>query len=414
MKSYNKIDLDETPIVVLGCGHFFTAETLDGHMGMGHVYMTDGYGEFTGLKDVSAMLAQSIPRCPDCQCPVRQYVTQRYNRVINRAVIDEISIRFLVDGQNQLQALGQQTNELERNLETTREDILYAIRQGTGRMVVDLTTAKFEHINKELQRRYEKNRVLQKAIQYFCTKVADSQQPTQKLHNATVNSARRRSFTGLMTDLMVVDSVPALVTTVPCNRQIILGGRLTQIRADCILIADMLILVHDANTRDSSKSVKIPGGNPNKVAKLFFQTCKTLIDDCNVENLPKLSVEATLYYARLVRPYESHCRSINSDIDKASEHMKIAKALLEKAKEMCAQPFAKADKLFKAVEESIKLLGKEWYEKVTAEELATIKAAMVSGKNGIATHSGHWYNCANGHPVSERRLKLPPINIISN
>ncbi|XMA08199.1 hypothetical protein WAI453_000990 [Rhynchosporium graminicola] len=34
MKSYNDIDLDETPIVVLICGHFFTAETLDGMIGM--------------------------------------------------------------------------------------------------------------------------------------------------------------------------------------------------------------------------------------------------------------------------------------------------------------------------------------------------------------------------------------------
>jgi hypothetical protein len=49
MKSYNEIDVDETPIVVLGCGHFFTAETLDGHVGIGTVYAIDGYGEFTDL-----------------------------------------------------------------------------------------------------------------------------------------------------------------------------------------------------------------------------------------------------------------------------------------------------------------------------------------------------------------------------
>jgi hypothetical protein len=34
MKTYKEIDLGETPIAALGCGHFFTAETLDGHMGM--------------------------------------------------------------------------------------------------------------------------------------------------------------------------------------------------------------------------------------------------------------------------------------------------------------------------------------------------------------------------------------------
>jgi hypothetical protein len=67
---------------------------------------------------------------------------------------------------------------------------------------------------------------------------------------------------------------------------------------------------------------------------------------------------------------------------------------------MCTQPFQNADILGDAVEEMIKLLGGEWYELVTPEEVAAIKAAMVSGPGGIATHSGHWYNCANGHPVS--------------
>jgi hypothetical protein len=32
-KDYAEIDLDETPVVGLACGHFFTAETLDGMYG---------------------------------------------------------------------------------------------------------------------------------------------------------------------------------------------------------------------------------------------------------------------------------------------------------------------------------------------------------------------------------------------
>jgi hypothetical protein len=29
-KKYSEIDLDESPVVALACGHFFTVETLDG------------------------------------------------------------------------------------------------------------------------------------------------------------------------------------------------------------------------------------------------------------------------------------------------------------------------------------------------------------------------------------------------
>jgi hypothetical protein len=49
MKTYEEIDLDKTPIVILGCGHFFIAETLDGHIRMTEVYAGDGCGGFTGL-----------------------------------------------------------------------------------------------------------------------------------------------------------------------------------------------------------------------------------------------------------------------------------------------------------------------------------------------------------------------------
>lgn len=105
MKTYGEIDLNDTPIVVLGCSHFFTTETLDGHMGIAEVYLQDERGEFTGLRDVSAELARSIPRCPNCQCPVRQHCTERFNRVINRAVIDEMSKRFLVNGKDELRKL---------------------------------------------------------------------------------------------------------------------------------------------------------------------------------------------------------------------------------------------------------------------------------------------------------------------
>ena len=63
MKTYGQIDLDETPILVPGCGHIFTAESLDGHVGIAEVYVQDGYGNFTAVRDVSATFARSVPRC---------------------------------------------------------------------------------------------------------------------------------------------------------------------------------------------------------------------------------------------------------------------------------------------------------------------------------------------------------------
>jgi hypothetical protein len=118
--------------------------------------------------------------------------------------------------------------------------------------------------------------------------------------------------------------------------------------------------------------------------------------------------------------------AVKIDSNKANDVVAEAKRILVDANELCQQKFQNADVLGNAMEEALRLLGKEWYEEVTHEEVAAIKvsngltrfgnnstllytrnkqtdlisqAAMVSGSRGIATHSGHWWNCMNGHPV---------------
>jgi hypothetical protein len=94
-KEYRDIDLNETSVIFLNCGHFFTAPTLDGLIFLNEVYEMDGRtGEIIGLKAMPTQLAVKVPSCPDCNTPIRQYATQRYNRLINRAVIDQMTQRL--------------------------------------------------------------------------------------------------------------------------------------------------------------------------------------------------------------------------------------------------------------------------------------------------------------------------------
>lgn len=396
MKTYGEIDLDETPIAVLGCGHFFTAETLDGHVGMNEVYVQDGYGEFTGVRGVSSTLARSVPRCPDCQCPVRQHCAKRFNRVINRAVIDEMSKRFIVKGQADLRDVERQVVELELDLDKSRITLNQALRQATAPRTGQLTPAFGADVTQQLKERYVKGTKLERLIWSFLNTVADKHQPAQKLHDATVNAMRRRSVDQMMTDLNVVDSVPPMAR----DRRITLGGRLAQLQAESIILDDRLSIARVLKSTSAGAMIRLSGGVSQKQVKPFFKSCSKFIDECGIVSLPKLGVEASLYYAGIARSYEFYCRSTEIEVKHASEQVKSARELLEKAKDLCALGFQNADALRKAVEESIKLLRREWYEEVTAEEIAAVKKAMVSGAGGITTHSGHWYNCVNGHPVS--------------
>jgi hypothetical protein len=125
-----------------------------------------------------------------------------------------------------------------------------------------------------------------------------------------------------------------------------------------------------------------------------------LITDCNNGNLPKLAVETILYYARIAQVFGSSGIAQDGDRTKAVEYRDTAKALLDEARKLCNDAFRDRDTLLQAVDNYRKLLDKEFYEEVSAEELKAIKQAMVTGRGGISTHSGHWYNCANGHPAS--------------
>ncbi|KAL4887238.1 hypothetical protein BJY04DRAFT_181 [Aspergillus karnatakaensis] len=121
LKTYAEVNLDETPIIVLRCGHFFTTETLDGYAAIHGVYEQNAAGDFIALRE-SAKLWQFVPRCPDCQAQIRQYSTQRYNRVINKAVLDETTRGCIVSGTARLRHFTLAVNELEKRIQTSKEE----------------------------------------------------------------------------------------------------------------------------------------------------------------------------------------------------------------------------------------------------------------------------------------------------
>lgn len=370
-------------------------------MKMSEVYVQDQMGDFVGLQDISACLAGPVPRCPDCQNPVRQYCTQRYNRVVNRAVMDEMSKRFLVSGQEGLQHLVLRISELEQELEGSMEELLQAIRQEA--QDTEIPPREAAEITRKVSVRHAKSRRIAEEIVIFQYKSVGRNQPSQKLHDAVISATRRLPVEAMIANLEVNHAVPL----VSRDQRVTLGARLIQLQAHCCIYTDSYEITQKLKSSSTYSKVTIPGKQPDKTAKTFFEDCNVLIDDCHKANLPKFIVETSIYYAKVARAYESYSRSIRTGADKISAHTDAARVLLEKAEQLCEQRFQNADNLRTLVQEWLKVLRKECYEEVTAKELANIKAAMVSGPRGIATHSGHWYNCANGHPFAIGECGMP-------
>ncbi|KAG4428681.1 hypothetical protein IFR05_015838, partial [Cadophora sp. M221] len=296
MKTYQKIDLNESPIIVLNCGHFFTAETLDGMVGMADAYEVDGNGEFKSL-NISPEFSGAVPKCPNCNCPVRQYATQRYNRVLNRAVIDEMSKRFLVSGQESLQMLENEIEELDQNLETSRDRILEALQQASKYHSGKLTLAKAMEIQNILK---DNNRLASKterSIKDFQRKTADKNQPAQKLYEATVNATRVDSIEDHVASLNIDPNIRDL----PRDRRVTFGGRAAALRARYVILSDILAITQALRTNASMSTIKISSGNAGQEALDFLRLCKDFINKIKFSNEARTAVKNGGGNARALR-----------------------------------------------------------------------------------------------------------------
>jgi hypothetical protein len=136
----------------------------------------------------------------------------------------------------------------------------------------------------------------------------------------------------------------------PRDRRVTFGGRIVQIKVEHIFFEDKFAILKALRSAENT-TIRVPGENAGRHVRAFFGICKTFIAGCKSKNLPKLSIEATLCYARVVRSYESYCQSNMTDIEKATEHMNFCRVLLGDAKELCKRPFQNADSLNIAVQD---------------------------------------------------------------
>jgi hypothetical protein len=407
---YSEINLNETPIIVLGCPHFFTTETLDGQVELKEVYTHDQEtGRFTGLVE-NAELAVKVPQCPHCRRPIRQHVTQRYNRLVNRAVMDEMSKRFIVNGQHEIQELETNLRTLEQDLESSRQSLIPddtippESTPGFENMVKRLT----QEISSRVKERYLRTRSLEKAIETCQSSLADRHQPATKLHEATRYSITKNAP---IDDTLANLSLESSAASAKRNRdqRITFSIHLLSLKVRCLVLEDKYDVLCAARSKllANASLPKLPGGNPVTLSGPFLNDCTNLIRTSISESLPKIAVEAILYFSRIARLLNVSGLCPSEHRKTALEYKTAATQCLGRAAQLCTQPFQGAKELAQAVEQAARLLGKEFYEEVSKEEIEAIKKAMVSGRGGIATHSGHWYDCENGHPFAIGECGMP-------
>ena len=86
--------LDEDPVVVLGCGHVFAMSTLDGHMEIHHAYARNPDGTFTHALPLNHMsISEKAKQCPDCRTAIHSI--GRYSRITKYGILRSLQRKHL-------------------------------------------------------------------------------------------------------------------------------------------------------------------------------------------------------------------------------------------------------------------------------------------------------------------------------
>ncbi|KAJ5422986.1 hypothetical protein N7445_011094 [Penicillium cf. griseofulvum] len=394
-KTYSEIDLDETPIIVLGCGHFFTSESVDGLVGLDEVYTRDKNGKFEGLRDVSSSLASAIPSCPDCKQPIRQFVTKRYNCVVNRAVMDETYKRFLAKGRFDLEGLESRLNGIEDKLNSNRRLLLARNAESP-----------FKALYADCERLGTEAAALSKTMEA-------ENQPMKRLMDAITicQKLERDEIASLSARVGAIN----LATREP-DKQITLGARLIHIKTREVMFSHMLKLIE---SRKSPAHAQLTSTKLSSILTPVLEDCRDLITQADERSLYRIVITATISFAKIAQldawyrrayPTETtldlHPKESHTHLEKFEDRTETIRDLLAAALKLC-DGLKNCSELQDQVQEMFRLYEGPRYETVTLEELQSIKTAMVSGRGGIATHSGHWYNCVNGHPFAIGECGMP-------
>jgi hypothetical protein len=228
---------------------------------------------------------------------------------------------------------------------------------------------------------------LARKIRRFIAEVSHKEQPVRKLHDATVKAMRAAQIESQMGDLSIKNHVP---NSSP-DQRIVTGGNVKLLKLHYTFINYLLQLAKSHRHVAATEAVDD--------ARKLLSSIESFIVNPLSKGFPAMIVEVKLYYAEIAVLLRTH-RGVPGMETETTAYGVKAKEYLQEAERLCGKGFRNADELLKTVKKLLKLLDEKWYEEVTSKELEAIKLAMVSGHGGISTHSGHWYNCENGHPVS--------------
>ncbi|RAK85590.1 hypothetical protein BO79DRAFT_272852 [Aspergillus costaricaensis CBS 115574] len=389
LKAYKDVDIDQDPLVFLSCGHFYTASSLDGIMGMSeHYEMESSTGRLLGPKLTHRLLESGRPKgCPQCRAPLRDI--DRYNRIIKRAFLDEATKKFATHASLKFSHLLEEVEVCEKDIEREKSGFVSEWLQDS------VGTRSADEVKRSVEAyRGRGNRLLGK-IKEFTKSVAKSEQPFGRVSDILASASARKA------------SMPE--TPFHYSESYIQTG--FQSRGHVLALRLTWALFWNFDTIYSNKRIDprikmtLAQVVTNQISGLLSR-CEALAIDCHKAKFLQQEVESRTYHAMFSVLSLSNQEAHGNPVEGAIE-AKIREKALKELKD-CDAICLRHSKILWSLREDIEkarrlVKGGTFYSCVTSEERRQVYQAMAAQFNG----TGHWYYCENGHPFAVGECGMP-------
>ncbi|KAI9691183.1 MAG: hypothetical protein M1822_008803 [Bathelium mastoideum] len=377
-QKYKDVDLDRNPVVVPGCGHVQTVESLDVFMEMTSYYNLENDGKVVQLKSSSQPFSSGEMKvCPICSASLRD--SARYGRIVRRAILDTSTRKLLLWAYKTYHPLAQQMDAVEQDLVTSRELFvpdstpphlrLQEVRIEGSRSKYLETIRTFSIY----RNRHASILALRNGINLFSHKIREEEQPFIRLFELV----RERNSSDDTAKAEVRD------TSIVQTRGHLLAFSLL-IRCDLAILTDFLAL----------KRREVPQQKIHVDLSMDRKECQEFISLAGAREQPLHVVEGHVYmawYAALEVAFTADSQKGSDLLDQADYHLSYAQATTEVYPDQTEGMQRVIEGVKKLLDDRKKL---EYY--VCATERQILLASLATE----FSTTGKWYTCTRGHPFT--------------
>jgi hypothetical protein len=420
-------DPETTPILVLGCGHAFNSETLDGIFQLERFYVKAGkqwvransLDEVETNDDDAQDPLQRVPSCPTCRQPVSG--VRRYSRLLNYATINAVQRKWLLASQQRASTMCGEIGRCEETL-TSKPPAKFNLKACKEADRLGRSAAQFYDDN---TKRSPTHDVCEKELGALSREAMSAKQAFDR--NAALLLCRRNGVAPL--------AVPRLLAYDVALRSLQL-----QIVSACLNFDNKkLRKALDAQQKKKDKSKKDkksakPAPAPpqldddnddndavdfevrrglkqlslvERFLVLAQSRYERLIAECEKEQMQTRRNDAHALYARLLLVANDSAAAIDVSAAACSAHQarrtvrELRQACIDEAARLLDAGLIDATLFGEAIARACASLADVRYTPMSDDEKRMVFQAMARDVgSGHGSYGGHWFKCPNGHPYA--------------